>query len=96
MYKLHIFITFHAHAITVYTFVTLYEFAYTCAVYSTFLNASSDTVFNAVRDHNFLREEKKAKPGLENFVNNRYNFNFITYTIADILNLQNIRIFLEF
>ena len=27
---------FHARAITVYTFVPLYEFAYTCAVYSTF------------------------------------------------------------
>ena len=38
----------HARAITVYTrtFVTLYEFACTCAVYSTFLNASTDTVYH--------------------------------------------------
>ena len=32
----------------IYFFVTLYEFACTCAVYSTFLNASTDTVMQSV------------------------------------------------
>ena len=72
---MHIFIAFNARAFTctVYTFVTLYEFACTCAVYSTFLNASTDTVSYAISDQNFLREEEEAKHGHKNFVNNRYN-----------------------
>ena len=37
------------------------------------LNASTDTVSYTVRDQKFLREGEVAKPGHENFVNNRYN-----------------------
>ena len=44
-----------------------------CAVYSTFLNASTDAVSYAVCDQNLFRKGKGAKPGQENFVNNRYN-----------------------
>ena len=37
------------------------------------LNASTDTVSYAVRDQNVLRDGEGAKPGHENFANNRYN-----------------------
>ena len=59
----HIYMKLHAREITAYTFVTSYEFACTRAVYSTFLNASTDTVSIAVRDQNCLREWIGAKPG---------------------------------
>ena len=57
------------------TFVTLYEFACTVPVLFIphFLNASTDAVSYAIHDQNFLRNGKGAKPGHENFVNNRYN-----------------------
>ena len=95
---MHIFIRNNARAIKVYTFVTLYEFARTCAVIAHFLNASTDTVSYAVRYQNFLREGEGAKPGHENFVNNQYNYNFINIqsTIADFLDHQNIKYFLNF
>ena len=38
-----------------------------------FLNPSRDTVSYAVRDQNVLREGEGAKPGHDNFANNRYN-----------------------
>ena len=75
MYKLHIFITFHAHAITVYTLVTLYEFACTCDVYSTFLNASTDLILS-VDDQKIFR--KGAKPGHENLLITGIICNFIS------------------
>ena len=61
-------IIFHACAITVYTFVTLYEFACTCAVYSTFLNASTYTVSYTVCS---LRDQKHilAKPPFSRLYN---------------------------
>ena len=36
-------------------------------------NARTDTVSYAVSDQNYLRKGERAKPGLENFVNNQYN-----------------------
>ena len=51
------------HAITVYTFVSFMNLHVlcTCAVYSTFLNASTDTVSYAVRDQNFFRKGEGGK-----------------------------------
>ena len=68
---MHIFITFHARAITVYTFVPVQHIPMLFILH--FLNASTDTVSYAVRDQNILTKEEGAKPGHENFVNNRYN-----------------------
>ena len=58
----------HVQLQYIFTFVTLYEFACTCAVYSTFLNASTDTVsytVRSLRDQNLLSEGKGQNPVLK-------------------------------
>ena len=45
----------------VYTFVTLYEFSCTCAVYSTVLNASIDTVSYAASDQNYFKGGERGQ-----------------------------------
>ena len=75
---MHIFITFHARAITVYTFVTLYMNLHVPVLFIPhFLNASTDTVSYAVRDQKYFREREGGKPGHENFLITRIICNFI-------------------
>ena len=61
-----------------------------------FLNASTDTVSYAVRDQNVLRKGEGAKPGMKILLITGIICNFISIQIADFLDLQNIKIFLEF
>ena len=58
---------------TVYFYYFIWICIYLCCVYHIFKCEYTDTVSYAVRDQNFLREGEGAKPGHENFVNNRYN-----------------------
>ena len=60
------------HVQVQYILLLLY-IACTCAVYSTFLNASTDTVSNAVGDQKFLGRGRGQNPEMKIFVNNRYN-----------------------
>ena len=80
--KLHIFITFHAVQLQYILLLliwiyTLYEFACTCAVYSTFLNASTDTISYAVGDQIFLGRGKGENPVMKILLKTGIICNFI-------------------
>ena len=67
----------------------------TCAVYSTFLNASTNTVSYAIRDQNIFKGEKRQNRVIKILLITGIICNFISIH-EKTLDLQNIKIFLEF